>query len=134
LQQLDFFSLFDQKQPIGVATRSEVKTEVTAQRAARLDWIIMVLAGQPLETAEDVFAGKISVLKPAFVTMRIAHPLPSLAMLENRYTISVTHCSGFGINRRDSVAQRGLRSSHVEHFFLPAGSMAACRKEDYESE
>jgi hypothetical protein len=103
LQQLDFFSLFDQKQPIGVATGGEVKTEIAAQRPARQDWIIMMLARQLLETAENVFAGQVSVLKPAFITLRIAHPLPSLPMLENDYPIPIAHCSGFGIDRRDSV-------------------------------
>src|SRR4051812_11676027 len=111
-----------------------MKTEITAQRAAHLDWIVSMLTRELLEAAENAFAGQIPVLKPAFVALPIAHPLPTLPMLENHYLISVAHCSRFGINRSYSVAQRSLRSSHVEHFFLPAGPMAACGKQNHESE
>jgi len=62
LQQLHFVSLFDQKETIGVTAGSQVKTEVVAQRAARLRGIVLVIASELLETAEDVFACEVTIL------------------------------------------------------------------------
>src|SRR3954471_748263 len=107
-----------------------MKVRVVAQYPGSLHRGVGILFGECLQAVVGLLINEITLFDPPLDAARSAHPCEALLAVEDFQAVSVFHRRDAVVNRRNLVAERGLRGRDISPFQDTVPSTAAGGKQN----